>query len=167
MTKAQAETALQNFVANGWLYKSEYVSFIELKTSHPTFYSRGRYGLSSRALLELELYLRRTFEGYIQECTHCTELCTLGVICDGDCNAIFHRHCYNNIRHAANPRCPSCEADWARGDPVSRFGEDSLPYGFDDFRRRRRRSEYEDDGDVAEGQVETPPGSPGVPSQPN
>jgi hypothetical protein len=25
MTKAQAETALQSFVANGWLYKSEYV----------------------------------------------------------------------------------------------------------------------------------------------
>ncbi|KIM29007.1 hypothetical protein M408DRAFT_23223 [Serendipita vermifera MAFF 305830] len=114
MTKAQADAALQNFVANGWLYKSE----------------RGRYALSTRSLIELELYLRRTFEADVPECTHCTELCTLGYACNNDeidvladededsgaCKIYIHRHCYISLRRAAtaaNPlKCPACGSDW-------------------------------------------------------
>lgn len=113
--------------------------------------------------MELELYLRSSYAGEIPECNQCTELCTLGVACENQevvCQAVLHRHCYNLLRRQANPKCPACEADWARGDPVRKFGEDSVPYGFDDLKKRRRKSEYEDDDGVVEEEVESVKASP-------
>ncbi|CAG8706028.1 15320_t:CDS:2, partial [Acaulospora colombiana] len=103
MTKSQAEAALSNFVANGWLYRSD----------------RGRYALSTRSLIELEIYLRRTYENDVPECSYCTELVTLGVACNNDdqsCRAVLHRHCYDLLRRSPNNfKCPLCKADWAQG----------------------------------------------------
>jgi len=48
---------------------------------------------------------------------------------------------------------------------VREFGEDSVPNGFDDFRKRRRKSEYEDDEGAIEEEVESAQASP-APSQP-
>ena len=36
MSKGQAEVVLQNFVANGWLMKSEYVTFPRFFNTYPT-----------------------------------------------------------------------------------------------------------------------------------
>ena len=126
-------------------------------------------------MIELELYLRRTFEADVPECTHCTELCTLGYACNNDeidvladddedsgaCKVYIHRHCYAALRRAAtaaNPiKCPACAADWStapaeqgRGKSkgkgrektgVKEMGEWSVPDGYEDpFRRRKRRS---------------------------
>jgi hypothetical protein len=79
---------------------------------------------------------------------------------DVDCQAILHRHCYNMLRRTANPQCPACEADWSRGGDVRKFGEDSVPNGFDDFRKRRRKSEYEDEEGVIEDEAESVQASP-------
>ncbi|CAG7846442.1 SubName: Full=Uncharacterized protein {ECO:0000313/EMBL:CCA66936.1} [Serendipita indica DSM 11827] len=128
MPKSQAEATLKNFVANGWLYKSP----------------RGRYTLSTRALIELELYLRRTYEDEIFDCAHCKELCTLGIACDShldECDTYLHRHCYDLLRRTT-PRlkCPNCEADWTRRGAVRDIGEESLPADYDDLKARKRRS---------------------------
>jgi len=103
-----------------------------VKPDHlPTKIRQSRYALSTRSLIELELYLRRTFEGDVPECTHCTELCLLGYACTNDendgeeddseaggaCKVYIHKHCYSALRRAAtatNPlKCPTCSTDWS------------------------------------------------------
>ncbi|KAG9055994.1 hypothetical protein FS842_000613 [Serendipita sp. 407] len=130
LSKAQGELTLRSFVANGWLYKTR----------------RGRYALSSRALIELELYLRNSFGDDVPECSQCMELCTLGVACnsvleESGCPTYLHRHCHDNLRRA-NPRmkCPRCESDWTQKGALRDIGEDSVPDDFDDMRRRKRKS---------------------------
>lgn len=77
MTKSQGEITLASFVSKGWLLKSKYVlSFwyakaFELNTP---FDRRGRYSLSTRALLELLPYLKTTYPEEILECTICMEV---------------------------------------------------------------------------------------------
>lgn len=151
MTKSQAEAALSNFVANGWLYRSD----------------RGRYALSTRSLVELEVYLRRTYENDVPECSYCTELVTLGVACNSDdrsCRAVLHRHCYDLLRRSPNNfKCPLCKADWTQGGAVRKIGEDAVPEGFDDTRRRAKRTFYEEEeeeeltAEEEESAVATPP----------
>ncbi|KAG8809357.1 hypothetical protein FRC17_003482 [Serendipita sp. 399] len=142
LTKAQGELTLRSFVVNGWLYKTK----------------RGRYALSSRALIELELYLRNLFGDSIPECSQCMELCTLGVACnnvleESACPVYLHRHCHDILRRG-NPRlkCPRCEADWTKKGALRDIGEDSVPDNFDDMRRRKTRKSVQFDVDDVEAE---------------
>ncbi|KAI0807463.1 Nse1 non-SMC component of SMC5-6 complex-domain-containing protein [Fomes fomentarius] len=136
MTKSQAEATLNSFVAKGWLVKSR----------------RGRYSLSTRTILELQSYLRQTYEGEIIECTICMEIVTRGIACyTPQCKTRLHNHCFNNYRRR-NHACPACKEDWTSGNNLSKLrpvGEAAFKEGQEGRRRVRRKSteEQEDDED--------------------
>ncbi|KAI0665150.1 Nse1 non-SMC component of SMC5-6 complex-domain-containing protein [Cubamyces menziesii] len=141
MTKSQAEATLSSFVAKGWLLKSK----------------RGRYSLSTRTILELQTYLRNTYENDILECTICMELVTRGVACyTPQCKTRLHTHCFNNYKRR-NQKCPSCNESWSDANltKLRPVGEAAFREGQDLTRRRVRRKssegEEEDDED-AEGE---------------
>ncbi|KAI0362237.1 hypothetical protein OH77DRAFT_32714 [Trametes cingulata] len=139
MTKSQAEATLGSFVAKGWLLKSR----------------RGRYSLSTRTILELQTYLRNTYENEILECTICMELVTRGVACfTPQCKTRMHTHCFNNYKRR-NHKCPSCNQSWSEGNlsKLRPVGEAAFKEGQDLSRRRvRRKSTEEEEGDEdAEG----------------
>lgn len=84
-TKAQAEALLTSFVANGWLMLSPYVKHIKLSCDRVSSsdtpvctraFREGRYTLSSRAVMELQPYLKSTYEDEVLECTSCLEIVT-------------------------------------------------------------------------------------------
>ncbi|CDO71235.1 hypothetical protein BN946_scf184863.g31 [Trametes cinnabarina] len=130
MTKSQAEATLNSFVARGWLLKSR----------------RGRYSLSTRTILELQTYLRNTYENEILECTICMELVTRGIACyTPQCKTRMHTHCFNNYKRR-NRQCPSCKQSWADADinKLRPIGEAAYKEGQDLNRRRARRKSSED-----------------------
>ncbi|TBU50898.1 Nse1 non-SMC component of SMC5-6 complex-domain-containing protein [Dichomitus squalens] len=135
MTKSQAEATLHSFVAKGWLVKSR----------------RGRYSLSTRTILELQTYLRTTYESDIIECTICMELVTRGVGCPTpQCKTRLHNHCFANYRRRNNA-CPTCKEAWSEGNgaKLRPVGEAAFKEGQDQGRRRARRksTEEQEDGD--------------------
>ncbi|PIL24101.1 hypothetical protein GSI_13853 [Ganoderma sinense ZZ0214-1] len=165
MTKTVAEATLNSFVAKGWLMKSR----------------RGRYSLSTRTVLELQTYLRTTYENEVIECTICMELVTRGTGCfTPHCKTRMHTHCFNHYRRRNNA-CPSCKEDWTAGNNLTKLrpvGEAAFREGQDQRRRARRRStEEQEDGEGDEEEDAEPDGSQeqeqdgGVkeepPSQPN
>ncbi|KAF8319261.1 hypothetical protein DL93DRAFT_2038927, partial [Clavulina sp. PMI_390] len=96
LTKAQAEALLSSFVANGWLDLSK----------------KGRYTLSTRSVMELQPYLKSTFEDEVLECTTCLEIVTKGISCHTpNCKCRLHNHCYR-LQMNRRQKCPACGADW-------------------------------------------------------
>jgi len=134
MTKTQAESVLANFVAKGWLLKSE----------------RGRFSLSSRSLLELQPYLKSTYEDDIHECTVCYELVTKGVGCyTSQCGARLHGHCYKQFPRE-NVVCPSCQVDWSRKAKLTIIGEGALMEGEDSRSTRQQDDDDDNSTDISE-----------------
>ncbi|KZO89946.1 hypothetical protein CALVIDRAFT_543134 [Calocera viscosa TUFC12733] len=126
MTKTEAESTLNAFVSKGWLVKSK----------------RGRYSLSTRSLLELQTYLKTTFEDEVLDCTICMEMVTKGIACStARCKTRMHMHCYDDYKLKKRRVCPNCQSPWEelRLIPV---GEDAVKDG-PDSRRRSRRVERE------------------------
>ncbi|KAI0748240.1 Nse1 non-SMC component of SMC5-6 complex-domain-containing protein [Daedaleopsis nitida] len=138
MTKSQAETTLHSFVAKGWLVKSR----------------RGRYSLSTRTILELQSYLRSTYESEVIECTICMEIVTRGIACyTPQCQTRLHTHCFNNYRRR-NHNCPACKEDWTSGNNLTKLrpvGEAAFKDGQDQGRRRVRRKSTEEQEDGEDG----------------
>ncbi|KAI0636855.1 Nse1 non-SMC component of SMC5-6 complex-domain-containing protein [Trametes polyzona] len=145
MTKSQAETTLGSFVARGWLLKSK----------------KGRYSLSTRTMLELQTYLRNTYEGELLECTICMELVTRGVACfTPQCKTRLHTHCFNGYKRRQQMICPSCGQSWADANlaKLRPVGEAAYREGQELNRRRARRKSSEeadeDEEEDAEGEGE-------------
>ncbi|KAH9856996.1 Nse1 non-SMC component of SMC5-6 complex-domain-containing protein [Lenzites betulinus] len=131
MTKSQAETTLGSFVARGWLLKSKL----------------GRYSLATRTVLELQTYLRNTYEGEVLDCTICMELVTRGIACyTNQCKTRMHTHCFNNYKRR-HQKCPTCNQSWSEGNlnKLRPVGEAAYREGQDHNRRRMRRSTEDDD----------------------
>lgn len=108
--------------------------------------------MNTRSLLELDLFLRRTYEDSIVDCPICNYLVTLGHACSNpDCEVRVHRHCFKaHVQHAS--KCIKCGTKWTKeGAGVTGFGEDGVSSDFDSGisnKRRRRREDDEDaDGD--------------------
>jgi len=142
LTKAQAEALLTSFVANGWLMLSP----------------EGRYTLSSRAVMELQPFLKSTYEDEVLECTSCMEIVTKGISCyTPNCKCRLHNHCYK-LHMNTRQTCPSCQADWSAGAPrVKKVGEAAAER--DDGRanqprRQQRRSRQEGERDTPESEDE-------------
>ncbi|KAH7889285.1 Nse1 non-SMC component of SMC5-6 complex-domain-containing protein [Phlebopus sp. FC_14] len=153
MTKTQAETVLASFVAKGWLLKSK----------------RGRYSLSTRALLELLPYLKSNYADEFLECTICMEIVTRGVACNTpNCKARMHRHCFTKLRaRHARTQCPACSSDWQQdGKNLIPVGEAAIKDGQDQGRRVHRRSVAEpsdeegDEGLYMNGDESSQPSQP-------
>ncbi|KAJ6630738.1 Nse1 non-SMC component of SMC5-6 complex-domain-containing protein [Mycena sp. CBHHK59/15] len=135
MSKSQAEVVLASFVATGWLLKSK----------------RGRYSLSTRALLELLPYLKSTYPDEITECTICLEIMTKGVACPTpNCKVRMHYHCHTKWM-ARHRECTTCNKDWpAEAKDMVPIGEGAVRDGEDGKRRVRKtadNSDEEDDND--------------------
>ncbi|KAI0709359.1 Nse1 non-SMC component of SMC5-6 complex-domain-containing protein [Earliella scabrosa] len=141
MTKSQAEATLTSFVAKGWLMKSR----------------RGRYTLSTRTVMELQSYLRSTYESEVIECTICMEIVTRGVACyTPQCKTRLHTHCFTNYRRR-NHNCPACKEDWTAGNNLSKLrpvGEAAFKEGQDSRRRvPRNTTEEQEDGEDGAGEA--------------
>ncbi|EJU05410.1 hypothetical protein DACRYDRAFT_92739 [Dacryopinax primogenitus] len=125
MTKTEAESTLNAFVSKGWLLRSK----------------RGRYSLSTRSILELQNYLKSTFEDEVLECTICMEICTKGIACSiARCKTRMHTHCYENYK-MLHRHCPTCSSPWDGKRPIP-VGEEAVKDG-PDSRRSKKRVEPE------------------------
>lgn len=105
---------------------------------------KGRYSLASRALLELDVYLRQNYEDEHIECTICADIITKGFICKRDnCHTYMHKHCYTFYRRSKS-ECPTCKKSWVGSDGTSPLGEDAAKDNQDDRRKARRKSKADD-----------------------
>ncbi|KAJ7285905.1 Nse1 non-SMC component of SMC5-6 complex-domain-containing protein [Mycena rebaudengoi] len=145
MSKSQAEVVLASFVAKRWLLKTK----------------RGRYSLSTRALLELLPYLKSTYSEEIIECMICLETMTKGVACPShNCTVRMHFHCFTKymVKHRG---CPTCAKDWpAEKDKMTQIGEGAVRDGEDGKRRVRKTENSEDEDDAEDGMDEDEPPQP-------
>ncbi|KAI0831418.1 Nse1 non-SMC component of SMC5-6 complex-domain-containing protein [Trametes gibbosa] len=162
MTKSQAETTLGSFVARGWLLKSKCVpphpSFPTYNVMRASDYRLGRYSLSTRTILELQTYLRNTYESEVLDCTICMELVTRGIACyTNQCKTRMHTHCFNNYKRRHH-LCPTCNQSWSEGNlnKLRPVGEAAYREGQDHNRRRMRRrsSEEDEDDDDSDGDAD-------------
>ncbi|TDL27344.1 hypothetical protein BD410DRAFT_818808 [Rickenella mellea] len=134
MTKTQAEVVLSSFVAKGWLLKSK----------------KGRFSLSARTIVELEPYLRSSYNEELLDCTICSEVVTKGITCVGtNCHTYIHMHCYAVYKRTKSS-CPTCRTEWGNGSSLPPIGEDAAKPGQDHQRRVRRRSGADGDEDEDE-----------------
>ncbi|KAI6117685.1 Nse1 non-SMC component of SMC5-6 complex-domain-containing protein [Pisolithus croceorrhizus] len=153
MTKSQAESVLGSLVARGWLLKSK----------------RGRYSLSTRALLELSPYLKSNYPDECLECTICMEIVTRGVACNTPaCQTRMHQYCFRKLPARQARSCPTCQCDWPQDRRTLRpIGEAAIRDGQDEGRRRRRKSttEASDEEDEEDSRMDGHVPSQSQPSQ--
>jgi len=135
MTKAQAEVVLQSLVTQGWLLKSRH----------------GRYSLSPRTILELEPYLKSTFEDEVLICASCDRIVTKGLSCfSPECRVRLHEHCYIARKNAVRSRpfkCPSCSTDWSSQD-LNKVGEEAVHEDSGRSKGRRKQGREIEDNTV-------------------
>ncbi|XP_049494422.1 non-structural maintenance of chromosomes element 1 homolog isoform X1 [Panthera uncia] len=100
MRKKEAEQVLQKFVQNKWLIEKE-----------------GEFTLHSRAILEMEQYIRETYPDAVKTCNICHGLLIQGQSCE-TCGIRMHLPCVAKyFRSAPEPRCPHCNDYWPHEIP--------------------------------------------------
>ncbi|XP_019505440.1 PREDICTED: non-structural maintenance of chromosomes element 1 homolog isoform X1 [Hipposideros armiger] len=100
MRKKEAEHVLQKFVQNKWLIEKE-----------------GDFTLHSRAILEMEQYIRETHPEAMKICNICHSLLIQGQSCD-TCGIRMHLPCVAKYFQASSePRCPNCNDYWPHEIP--------------------------------------------------
>ncbi|KAG9325353.1 hypothetical protein KVV02_004128 [Mortierella alpina] len=137
LTKRDAEVLLDRFVADKWFIRS----------------GAGAYSLSMRALLELQTYLKETYEDQMQECTLCMETITKGQRCQvAACAARLHHHCASQyFKNMNNKVCPTCHTNWSEKILIGLSDRTSAP---SKVRRRRRQRKTNGAGGEADGDGE-------------
>ncbi|GFZ42412.1 hypothetical protein JCM24511_00127 [Saitozyma sp. JCM 24511] len=117
MTKTVADALLKSFVSRGWLARS-------------------------RAVMELESWLKQEFDDYVQTCKRCDKIVLAGVVCGNEeCDAHLHPYCHATILRAQNPRCPACQTSFTT-HPPREVGEKAVSRAEDDYmgvNRKRKR----------------------------
>ncbi|KAF9438612.1 hypothetical protein BGZ76_006511 [Entomortierella beljakovae] len=134
MSKREAEALLDRFVSDKWLIRSR----------------GGAYSLSMRTLLELQTYLKETFNDQIQECTLCMEIITKGQRCSvAACSSRLHQHCaaayFGNMN---NPKCAMCHTQWTGKVLIGLSDSSNAPS------KVRKRNRQRGDGEGAGGAAE-------------
>nr|XP_051703499.1 non-structural maintenance of chromosomes element 1 homolog isoform X8 [Oryctolagus cuniculus] len=100
MRKKEAEQVLQKFVQNKWLIEKE-----------------GEFTLHSRAILEMEQYIRETFPDSVKSCNICHGLLIQGQNCE-TCGIRMHLPCVAKyFQSNPEPRCPHCNDYWPHEVP--------------------------------------------------
>ncbi|CAO3673934.1 unnamed protein product [Rhizopus stolonifer] len=104
LTNKETQDILDRLVEDGWIAENE-----------------GVYFLDTRALAELQGYLRDQYGEAMKECTICLDVVTMGEYCAlGNCPVRLHKYCADSqFREAQNPTCPQCSTTWLRSN---RFG---------------------------------------------
>jgi hypothetical protein len=110
----------------------------------------------------LELYIRRTFQDEIIDCTLCEQLLTLGYACASNhpnhsaqepCGTHIHKHCFASHRQNS-AKCLACDIDWSKPDGIKHIGEEGAEDGFDNNVRRRRRQSEADEPEAESSEEE-------------
>jgi hypothetical protein len=75
--------------------------------------------LHMRSIIELQTYLKETFESEIHDCLMCMEIVTVGERCSqGRCEVRLHLHCaagyFPEQSSGAEIKCPTCSTTWSR-----------------------------------------------------
>lgn len=100
MRKKEAEQVLQKFVQNKWLIEKE-----------------GEFTLHSRAILEMEQYIRETYPDAVKICNICHGLLLQGQSCE-TCGIRMHLPCVAKyFQSNSEPRCPHCNDYWPHEIP--------------------------------------------------
>ncbi|XP_071119039.1 non-structural maintenance of chromosomes element 1 homolog [Haliotis cracherodii] len=79
----------------------------------------GRVSLHTRAVLELEQYIKEYFVEAVKMCNMCNKLCLKGQTCE-ECGIKIHFHCaVRYFSHREAQKCPSreCGAAWTHDIP--------------------------------------------------
>jgi len=103
ISQRDSEDLLNRLVADKWLMKR----------------SDGYYVLHMRSIIELQSYLKETFEQEVFECLMCMEIVTMGERCSqGRCEVRLHLHCaagyFPDPQTEAEIKCPTCTSAWSR-----------------------------------------------------
>lgn len=74
--------------------------------------------MDTRAIAELQNYLKEQYPDHIKECTICLDVITMGEYCAvSQCPVRIHKYCADNhFRNSQNPVCPQCSTRWSRNN---------------------------------------------------
>lgn len=89
----------------------------------------GYYVLHMRSIIELQDYMKETFEDDVHECLMCMEIVTIGERCSQErCSVRLHLHCaagyFPEDENGAAIKCPTCSTSWKRSN---KFGGANTP----------------------------------------
>jgi hypothetical protein len=79
---------------------------------------KGVYYMDTRAIAELQTYLRDQYGDRIKDCIICLDVVTMGEHCAvSQCPVRMHRYCAETtFRNGRNPTCPQCRTTWSRSN---------------------------------------------------
>lgn len=92
-SKKDAEDTLKQFVKDNWLNERE-----------------GDVWMSARCIMELEMYLRQTYDP-IDQCRLCKEIVFKGELCS-QCEIKLHGYCAERLFRGKDRVCPNCSQPW-------------------------------------------------------
>lgn len=77
---------------------------------------KGVYYMDTRAIAELQSYLREEYADLIKECTICLDIITMGEKCTvPNCPVRIHKYCAESqFGNTTTPVCPQCSTPWER-----------------------------------------------------
>ncbi|NP_001083134.1 non-structural maintenance of chromosomes element 1 homolog [Xenopus laevis] len=100
MKKKEVEQLLQSFVQEKWLIGRN-----------------GEYTLHTRCIMELEHYIRNTYQDVAKICNVCRKVAIQSQLCE-NCGIPLHLQCAGKYFHGkANPTCPNCNESWPHEIP--------------------------------------------------
>lgn len=133
LTQKAAERLIHNLASQGWLHLSP---------------RTGMVALATRALLELQSYLKEQYPDYVLKCHECQHIVTRGLACrNGECAVRVHDKCESlavSTGRGGQKKCPGCQEAW---QPLI-VGEES------DQRQARRADRERNRGQDGEAEEE-------------
>lgn len=146
LTLAEAESALEAFVQEGWLAKTP----------------GGRFTMGVRGLVELNDMLQDAYNApdeddeepmRVKFCKGCQKVLMSGVRCPNvRCSCRMHEYCAEKVL-GRERKCPVCKKEW---DGEAWVGEKAIEAGRSSRARGGRRSQRNRDDDEDEEMDETP-----------
>ncbi|KAM4631589.1 non-structural maintenance of chromosomes element 1 homolog isoform 1-T3 [Discoglossus pictus] len=100
MKKKEVEQLLQSFVQDKWLIERD-----------------GEYTLHTRCIMEMEHYIRNTYQEMAKICNICHDLAIQSQMCE-TCGIYIHLPCVGKyFKGQAEPHCPHCNEFWPHEIP--------------------------------------------------
>ncbi|XP_068102991.1 non-structural maintenance of chromosomes element 1 homolog isoform X3 [Hyperolius riggenbachi] len=98
--KKEVEQLLQRFVQDKWLIEKD-----------------GEYSLHARCVMEMEHYIKNTYQDIVKTCNICHNIAIQGQICE-NCGIKIHLTCVAKyFKGKPEPQCPQCTEQWRHEIP--------------------------------------------------
>uniref|UniRef100_A0A8C5QZH9 Non-structural maintenance of chromosomes element 1 homolog n=1 Tax=Leptobrachium leishanense TaxID=445787 RepID=A0A8C5QZH9_9ANUR len=95
MKKKEVEQLLQRFVQDKWLIERD-----------------GEYTLHTRCIMEMDHYLRNTYQELVRVCNICHGVAIQNQLCQS-CGIAVHVPCMGKyLKGHTSPQCPNCKGQW-------------------------------------------------------